>query len=108
NLKKSEDVRKWVVRRKISKKGGSKAPKIQRLITPERIHRKKYLEKKKIEKVKKTGQSLKAYKKLLSKYIKEEREVEQEKRKNGNYMVNHWNNVIQKYANCSRMMSMWG
>eukprot|EP00871_Galdieria_phlegrea_P003223 jgi/Galph1/3901/GphlegSOOS_G2513.1 len=48
NLSKEDDVRKYVIRREITpKKEGakpySKAPKIQRLITPVRIHRKRRL-----------------------------------------------------------------
>merc|ERR1712151_1177888 len=46
NLEKSDDVRQYVVRREVpsKKEGGkpkSKAPKIQRLITPERLQRKR-------------------------------------------------------------------
>jgi small subunit ribosomal protein S6e len=44
NLDKKDDVRSYVVRREIVKEGKkpkSKAPKIQRLITPERIQRKR-------------------------------------------------------------------
>ena len=44
NLSKDDDVRKYVVRREVKTKGGtvtSKAPKIQRLITPRRLQRKR-------------------------------------------------------------------
>lgn len=43
NLSKDDDVRKFVIRRKIEKDGKSysKAPKIQRLVTPERLQRKR-------------------------------------------------------------------
>ncbi|EDQ89026.1 uncharacterized protein MONBRDRAFT_37247 [Monosiga brevicollis MX1] len=44
NLTKEDDVRKYVIRRKIEKDGkvvNTKAPKIQRLITPERLQRKR-------------------------------------------------------------------
>merc|ERR1712053_49120 len=42
NLEKSDDVRQYVVRREVpSKKEGGKPPKIQRLITPERLQRKR-------------------------------------------------------------------
>jgi small subunit ribosomal protein S6e len=43
NLSKEDDVRKYVIRRKIEKEGKKprfKSPKIQRLVTPERIRRK--------------------------------------------------------------------
>jgi len=39
NLDKNDDVRKFVIRREVGK--GTKAPKIQRLVTPRIIHRKK-------------------------------------------------------------------
>merc|ERR1712167_321681 len=45
NLTAEEDVRKFVVRRKVTTKGGkeySKAPKIQRLITPVQLQRKRH------------------------------------------------------------------
>merc|ERR1712164_146364 len=45
NLGEGEDVRKFVVRRKVTTKGGkeySKAPKIQRLVTPQQLQRKKH------------------------------------------------------------------
>lgn len=45
NLKKEDDVRKYVIRRELPAKEGkkkrSKAPKIQRLVTPERLQRKR-------------------------------------------------------------------
>lgn len=44
NLSKDDDVRKYVIRRKIEKEGKKpryKSPKIQRLVTPERLRRKK-------------------------------------------------------------------
>lgn len=47
NLSKTDDVRKYVVRREMEHKGKkiNKAPKIQRLVTPARVQRKKhYLE----------------------------------------------------------------
>merc|ERR1712188_316907 len=47
NLGEDEDVKKFVVRRSVTTKGGKeykKAPKIQRLVTPLQIHRKKYRE----------------------------------------------------------------
>merc|ERR1711977_393107 len=48
-MDKDDDVRKGVVRRKITTKGGkeySKAPKIQRLVTPQVLQRKRHLKKK--------------------------------------------------------------
>merc|ERR1712167_380501 len=46
NLSKEDDVRKFVVRRKITTKSGkeyNKAPKIQRLVTPVRLYRKRHM-----------------------------------------------------------------
>jgi small subunit ribosomal protein S6e len=78
NLSKADDVRKYVVRRTIKTKEGkkekSKAPKIQRLITPVRLQRKR-----KIMAIKK-GRSVKQnvlktdYAKMLAIYVKEKRE----------------------------------
>lgn len=41
-LEKTDDVRKFVVKRQVKK--GKKAPKIQRLVTSERIRRKKVIQ----------------------------------------------------------------
>jgi small subunit ribosomal protein S6e len=43
NLTKQDDVRKFVIRRKVEKNGktSSKAPKVQRLVTPQRVQRKR-------------------------------------------------------------------
>lgn len=46
NLGKDADVRKFVIRREVTSKSGkksTKAPKIQRLVTPERLQRKRHL-----------------------------------------------------------------
>jgi len=82
-LTKEDDVRKYVIRREMAAKGdkkpGSKAPKIQRLVTPISLQRKRHR-----MAIKKTRQ-LKAkagaaeYQKLLLQRQKEEREKRQEK-----------------------------
>jgi len=82
-LSKEDDVRKYVIRRELAAKGdkkpGSKAPKIQRLVTPICLQRKRHR-----MAVKKTRQ-IKAktdaadYQKLLMLRQKEEREKRQEK-----------------------------
>lgn len=46
NLSKEDDVRQYVVRREVTTKAGktyTKAPKIQRLVTPQRLQRKRHL-----------------------------------------------------------------
>ena len=61
-LSKEDDVRKYVIRRKFTKKNGkevTKAPKIQRLITPIMLQRKRDMKRKKmaqVEKVKKDAE----------------------------------------------------
>ena len=76
NLSKEDDVKKYVVRRTFEKKGKtvSKAPKIQRLVTPRKLQRKR----KKMEKIaRKREEQQKAaaeYEKLVKKRKKEARE----------------------------------
>jgi len=77
NLEKKDDVRQYVVRRQITKEGKkptTKAPKIQRLITPQRLQRKrerKHVKKQRYEKSKKEAEE---YNTLISKRVKEQRE----------------------------------
>jgi len=77
NLEKKDDVRQYVVRRQIVKEGKkptTKAPKIQRLITPQRLQRKrerKHVKKQRYEKSKKDAEE---YNTLISKRVKEQRE----------------------------------
>jgi len=70
-----DDVRKYVVRREIpSKKGGKstfKAPKIQRLITPERLQRKKQLKQLIVARYTKSKQEADQYNTLVSARLKE-------------------------------------
>lgn len=66
-LEKKDDVRKFVVRRKC-KNGKTKAPKIQRLVTPERIRRKKAIRKLKQERLDVTKKAVTEYKKLIADY----------------------------------------
>ncbi|KAI9297553.1 40S ribosomal protein S6 [Neoconidiobolus thromboides FSU 785] len=86
NLTKEDDVRKFVVRREIqpkdeSKKPYTKAPKIQRLVTPIRIQRKKALIKKKNERIAKSKEEAADYAKLLAQRTKEYREKKEELKK---------------------------
>jgi len=73
--KQVDDVRKYVVRREVpSKKGGKssfKAPKIQRLVTPERIQRKKQLKLLITERYTKSKQEADQYNTLLAARLKE-------------------------------------
>jgi small subunit ribosomal protein S6e len=82
-LRKKDDVRKYVVNRKIEKKvkkGDAeiektfyKSPKIQRLITEKRLRRKKLYAKSKKDKWAATKEANVAYEKLLSKFLKEKK-----------------------------------
>jgi small subunit ribosomal protein S6e len=74
NLEKDDDVRKFVVRRKIVKEGKkerSKAPKIQRLVTPVVLQRKRRRRALKIKWAKKSKDEAAAYAKLLAQRRKE-------------------------------------
>jgi len=70
NLGKEDDVRKYVVRRELPAKEGkkprTKAPKIQRLVTPERIRRAKKVQKAKIARREASKVAAADYAKLLA------------------------------------------
>lgn len=72
-MRKTDDVRKYVVRREIKKgdKTFYKSPKIQRLITEKRLRRKRIIKKEKVEGFKASKDAKAKYDKVLSKYIKE-------------------------------------
>ena len=73
-LTKDDDVRKFVVRREISVgKKKYKAPKIQRLVTPERLHRKKRTFNLKVSKLKQHRKEKEDYEKLCQKRKAEEK-----------------------------------
>jgi len=79
NLSKEDDVRKYVIRREIAPKEGktkkhTKAPKIQRLLTPQVIRRKKTLVSLKKKRAEKRQTEAAEYKKLLKQRSKERRE----------------------------------
>jgi len=83
-LSKDDDVRKYVIRRELpskveGKKGSSKAPKIQRLVTPTMLQRKRHMLS--IKKIRQTKAKTAAadYQKLLALRQKEQREKKQEK-----------------------------
>lgn len=74
-LRKTDDVRKYVVRREIKKgdKTFYKSPKIQRLITEKRLRRKKLIKREKLARYQKSKEEKANYDKVLSKYIKEKK-----------------------------------
>jgi len=74
-LRKKDDTTKYVVRREI-KKGDKtfwKAPKIQRLVTSQRLRRKSGEKKEKLAKYKASKENKAKYEKLLSNYLKEKK-----------------------------------
>jgi len=82
NLSKEDDVRKYVLRKTIIPKDAegnpkegakprTKAPKIQRLVTPARLQRKRRLISQKQKRRVKNREELATYQKLLTKYAKE-------------------------------------
>jgi small subunit ribosomal protein S6e len=83
NLSKQDDVRKYVVKhkKKIGKKEVLKGPKIQRLITPERLRRKVLLRKRMDERREKTQHERKQYAELLKKRKRESNEELRAKKK---------------------------
>jgi len=83
-LSKQDDVRKYVIRREMAskvegKKGGSKAPKIQRLVTPISLQRKRHRMSVKKNRQLKSKSEAAAYQQLLAQKQKEEREKRAEK-----------------------------
>jgi small subunit ribosomal protein S6e len=78
NLTKEDDVRKYVVRKPLKAKEGKKekfkAPKIQRLITPLRLQRKRRINALKKQRAERQKVQSTEYAKLMAQYIKEKRE----------------------------------
>lgn len=79
NLNQEDDVRKYVIRREVPGKEGnektrSKAPKIQRLVTPVTLQRKRRLRAKKIESIANSRRAKAEYEKLLMQRSKEAKE----------------------------------
>merc|ERR1712087_835910 len=68
-----EEVRQFVVRREVKK--GTKAPKIQRLITPAVVHRKRKLRSVTIRKVQAHREELKKYRQRCVDYKHEQQEA---------------------------------
>merc|ERR1739840_58186 len=84
NLGPGDDVRKYVVRSqkaaKEGKEGKSKAPKIQRLITPQVVQRKRHRLALKARRMEKAKADELEYKKLMAQRLKEKREAHKKRR----------------------------
>merc|ERR1711874_281735 len=75
NLEKKDDVRQFVVRREIEGKKKKKAPKIQRLVTPSMLQRKRYFKSQTRTRMV-LAKKLKAdYQKRVSEYRQEQKEL---------------------------------
>lgn len=78
NLTKDDDVRKYVIHRTYTNKKGvtcRKAPKIQRLITPLMLQRKRAIKAKKMNSVLRNKEEAAAYKKVVAQRLSEQREA---------------------------------
>jgi len=78
NLDKVDDVRKYVIRREILKDGKKpkyKAPKIQRLVTPRRLQRKRHEIAVKKQRYEKTKAEAEVFNELMAKKSKEQRDA---------------------------------
>jgi len=74
NLTREDDVRKYVIRRQIvrdGKKPTSKAPKIQRLVTPQRLQHKRQIRSEKRQRYEKSVALAKEYNEKLAKFFKD-------------------------------------
>lgn len=83
-LEKEDDVTKYPVRREIEGKKNKKAPKIQRLITPARLQRKRRVKKALVKKVQQSRKDKKEYAKMVHEHTvvaKEKRHAELAKKK---------------------------
>ena len=85
NLSKEDDVRKFVIRREVAKEGKkayTKAPKIQRLVTPQRLQHKRHRIALKRRNAEQQKENAAEYAALLAKRVGEEKErVAERKRK---------------------------
>lgn len=78
NLTKEDDVRKYVIHRTFTNKKGKtvrKAPKIQRLVTPLTLQRKRARKAEKLNSVLRSKEEAAAYKKLVAQRLAEQREA---------------------------------
>lgn len=83
NLSKEDDVRKYIIKRPLPKKEDKpqryKAPKIQRLITPVRLQRKRHLLSLKRKRGEKARQEAAEYAKVLAQRAKEARSLRKQR-----------------------------
>lgn len=78
NLTKQDDVRQYVIRRKFTSKKGKevmKAPKIQRLVTPLTLQRKRARKAEKMSSILRNKEEAASYKKLVAQRLAEQREA---------------------------------
>merc|ERR1712146_762431 len=78
NLTKDDDVRKYVIHRNFTSKKGKtirKSPKIQRLVTPLTLQRKRARKAEKMNSVLRNKEEAAAYKKLVAQRLAEQREA---------------------------------
>merc|ERR1719456_522821 len=75
NLEKKDDVRHFVVRREIEGKKKKKAPRIQRLVTPAMLQRKRYFRSQTRSKMVLAKKLKQDYSKRLSEYLREQKEL---------------------------------
>jgi small subunit ribosomal protein S6e len=89
NLKKEDDVRQYVVRRPLAAKEGkkatTKAPKIQRLVTPLVLQRKRHRLSMKRRRATKKREDAAEYQKLLAQRLKEAKERKLERRRSASH-----------------------
>lgn len=86
NLSKEDDVRKYVIRREVQpkaegKKAYTKAPKIQRLVTPLTLQRKRHRQALKRRRAEASREAESEYKQLLAKRVKESKQEKIERRR---------------------------
>ncbi|OBZ82010.1 40S ribosomal protein S6-B, partial [Choanephora cucurbitarum] len=86
NLSKEDDVRKYVIRREVQpkaegKKAYTKAPKIQRLVTPLTLQRKRHRQALKRRRAEASREAEAEYKQLLAKRVKESKQEKAERRR---------------------------
>ncbi|EDO08029.1 putative 40S ribosomal protein S6 [Babesia bovis T2Bo] len=73
NLGPQDDVRKYVIRRKVEGRNKTRAPKIQRLVTPQRIQRKRRRIALRIKREQTSRANMKAYYKMMEEYKQSKR-----------------------------------
>lgn len=85
NLSKQDDVRQYVVRRPLPEKEGrkprTKAPKIQRLVTPQVLQRRRHIRALKKKRALKQQEASAEYARLLAQRLKEVKERKAERRR---------------------------